>query len=78
MVLDALHVLRLTKSARGFPNQKLEYDPKQTLLRNDIKLKKVYVNGTPVEVLILNIKCPKEANGSSVKVELFANGTKSD
>ena len=60
-----------------FPTKKSEYDPKQTLLRNDIKLKKVYVNGTPVEVLILNIKRPKEANGSSVKVELFANGTKS-
>ena len=60
-----------------FPTKKSEYDPKRTLLRRDIKLKRVHVNGTPVEVLILDIKCPKEASGSSVKVELFANGTKS-
>ena len=59
-----------------FPTKKSEYDPKRTLLRQDIKLKRVHVNGTPVEVLILDIKSPKEANGSSVKVELFANGTK--
>ena len=60
-----------------FPTKKSEYDPKRTLLRKDIKLKRVHVNGTPVEVLILDIKSPKEANGSPVKVELFANGTKS-
>ena len=37
----------------------------------------VYVDGSPVEVLMITIKGPKEAQGSSVKVELFANGTKS-
>ena len=35
------------------------------------------VEGSPVEVLMISIKSPKEAQGSSVKVELFANGTKS-
>ena len=60
-----------------FPKKKSEYDPKRTLLRKDISLKEVYVNGSPVEVLMINIKGPKEAQGSSVKVELFANGTKS-
>ena len=60
-----------------FPHKKSEYDPRHTLLRNDIELKEVIVEGSPVEVLMISIKSPKEAQGSSVKVELFANGTKS-
>ena len=59
-----------------FPHKKSEYDPRHTLLRNDIELKEVIVEGSPVEVLMISIKSPKEAQGSSVKVELFANGTK--
>ena len=53
-----------------FPTKKSEYDPKRTLLRKDLTLKKVYVDGAPVKVLMINIKRPKEAQGSSVKVEL--------
>ena len=60
-----------------FPHKKSEYDIKHTLLRNDIEIKQVMVDGSPVEVLMISIKSPKEAKGSSVKVELFANGTKS-
>ena len=60
-----------------FPTKKSEHDPKCTLLRKDLTIKKVYVDGAPVEVLMINIKSPKEDQGSSVKVELFANGTKS-
>ena len=60
-----------------FPTKKSEYDPNHTLLRKNLTLQKVHVNGTSVEVLMITIKSPKEANGSSVKVELFANGTKS-
>ena len=60
-----------------FSHKKSEYDPRHTLLRNDIELKEVVVDGSPVEVLMISIKSPKEAQGSSVKVELFANGTKS-
>ena len=60
-----------------FPKKKTEYDPSTTLLRKDIRLKTVYVEGSPVEVLMMDLKSPKEAKGSSAKVELFANGTKS-
>ena len=59
------------------PKKKSECDPKRTLLRKDVSLKKVYVDGSPVEVLMITIKGPKVAQVSSVKVELFANGTKS-
>ena len=60
-----------------FPRKKSEYDPDSTLLRKDITLQTVYISGALVEVLMTNIKGPKEAQGNSVKVELFANGTKS-
>ena len=60
-----------------FPKKKSDYDPDTTLLRKDIKLRTVYINGAPVEVLMINIKGSKEAHGNSLKVELFANGTKS-
>ena len=35
------------------------------------------MEGSPVEVLLMDLKSPKEAKGNSVRVELFANGTKS-
>ena len=60
-----------------FPKKKSEYDPDSTLLRKDITLRTVYISGAPVEVLIINSKGPKETQGNSVKVELFANGTNS-
>ena len=60
-----------------FPKKKSEYDPSTTLLRKNVKLKIVYVEGAPVEVLLLDLKSPKESKGKSVRVELFANGTKS-
>ena len=60
-----------------FPKKKTEYDPSTTLLRKDIRLKTIYVEGSPVEVIMMDLKSPKEAKGSSVRVELFANGTKS-
>ena len=59
-----------------FPKKKPEYDPSTTLLRKDIRLKTVYVEGSPMEVIMMDLKSPKEAKGSSVRVELFANGTK--
>ena len=60
-----------------FPKKKTEYDPARTLLRSDIVLETLCVYGAPVEVLMINIKGPKEAHGVSVKIELFANGTRS-
>ena len=33
-----------------FPKKTSEYDPQRTLLRKDIALKEVYVDGTRVEV----------------------------
>ena len=60
-----------------FPKKKTEYDPSTTLLRKDIKLKTVYIEGSPVEVILIDLKIPRDARGSSVRVELFANGTKS-
>ena len=51
-----------------FPRKKSEYDPDSTLLRKDITLRTVYISGAPVEVLTINIKGPKEAQGNSVKV----------
>ena len=40
------------------PKKKSECDPKRTLLRKDVSLKKVYVDGSPVEVLMITIKGP--------------------
>ena len=60
-----------------FPKKKSEYGPDRTLLSKNKSLHSVHINGYPVEVLMINIKGPKEALGNSVKVELFANGTKS-
>ena len=60
-----------------FPEKNTEYDPTSTLLRRDIKLQTVYIEGSPVEVILIDLKSPKESRGSSVRVELFANGTKS-
>ena len=60
-----------------FPIKKTEYDPATTLLRKDIKLQTVYIEGSPVEVILINLKSPKESRGSLVRVDLFANGTKS-
>jgi len=37
---------------------KSDYDLRSTLLRKDISLKEVYVDGSPVEVLMINIKGP--------------------
>ena len=48
----------------------------QTLFRKEITISSVYINGSPVEVLMINIKGPKKALGNSVKIELYANGTK--
>ena len=57
--------------------KKSEYDPSTTLLRRNLKLKTIYVEGSPVEVLLMDLKSPKESKGNSVRVELFANVTKS-
>ena len=77
VVFHALHVLWIFKSPRGLSQEETEYDPARTLLRSDITLKAVHIGGYPVEVLMINIKKPKEAHGNLVKVELFANGSKS-
>ena len=60
-----------------FPKKKTEYDPATTLLRKDIKLQIVYIEGCPVEVILIDLNSPKESHVSSVRVELFSNGTKS-
>ena len=60
-----------------FPKKKTEHNPSTTLLRRNVKLKTVCVEGSPVEVLLLDLKSPKESKGNSVRVELFGNGTKS-
>ena len=60
-----------------FPKNKTEYDPSTTLLRKDIKLQTVYIESSPGEVILIDLKSPKKASGSSVRVELLANGTKS-
>ena len=54
-----------------------EYDPDRTLFRKDITLHTVYISGSPVKVLMINMKGQKEALRNSVKVKLLANGTKS-
>ena len=45
-----------------FPKKKSGYHPDRTLLRKDT-LRTVYISGAPVEVLMINIKSPKEAHG---------------
>jgi hypothetical protein len=52
------------------------YDPTSTLLGCDIRLQEVTVDGEKEQVLVVNLKAPKEDKlGQGVKVELFATGT---
>ena len=39
-----------------FPKKKTEYDPSTTLMRKDIKLQTVYIKGSPVEVILIDLK----------------------
>ena len=57
------------------PVKETEYDPTTTLTHGDVRLTKVKHNSKIVEVLMVNIKNPKEGKGKSVVVELFANNT---
>ena len=77
LVCHASYVYGSLRLHEIFPKKETEHNPSTTLLRRNVKLKTVCVEGSPVEVLLLDLKSPKESKGNSVRVELFANGKKS-
>ena len=62
---------------RSFHIRSLSMTPVRRFSGKNVVLKSVVVNGASVDVLMITLKGPKEAKGSSVKVDLFANNTKS-
>ena len=77
LVCHASYVYGSLRLHEIFPKKETEHNPSTTLLRRNVKRKTVCVEGSPVEVLLLDLKSPKESKGNSVRVELFANGKKS-
>ena len=49
------------------------FDPSRTLLAMDVSPKSVVIEGAATDVLIVNLKSPKESRGKQIKVELMGN-----
>ena len=54
-----------------------EYGPLSTNIEINVTINTVEMNRENKEMIQVGLKCPKESRRASMKVELFANATKS-